>query len=676
MIRTTFLFFLAILSAVASTAAAESVFHRPAGLEPDIAFWTRIYTEVPTTSGLLHDNRRLGIVYEQLDYSANTPRSKRKKDVSAAKKRYKKILLRLASGKRIGLTKEENRVLELWPDDVTNDELKAAASRLRFQLGQADRFRAGLIRSGRWKPFINETLARRGLPPEIAALPHVESSFNPDAYSKVGAAGMWQFTRSTGRRFMRIDHVMDERMDPYIATEAAASLLAYNHDTLDSWPLALTAYNHGVSGMRRAIRKLGTDDPEIVLRQYRGRTFGFASRNFYPAFLAAAQIDADPEKYFGPLEIDNPPDIVKVSMDDYVSTAAAAESFGVDEDTLRYYNPALMPTVWTGNKYIPKGYELRLPGHSVNGDIDSLMAAIDASQRHAQQKPDVIHKVQRGDTLSGIASAYGVTVNDLMQINNLRSRNMIRAGQVLRLPAADAAVVAAAAKPVVVAAAKTPVSGDVASPGTTPKATTEPVAAAPAAPPPKPVADAADSEVVVATAMPVQEKEATVETNEFGALATAQPDLAADPSDYTVADDNRIEVQAMETLGHYADWLQIRTQRLRDLNSLTFGKPVIIGQRLKLDFSKVDRSAFEQLRIAYHRDLQEAFFARYQIRDMEVYKVQPGDSVWMLAQARYKVPVWLLRQYNPDLNFDRIRPGAEVHFPLLQPLDDGSSPAI
>ena len=176
--------------------------------------------------------------------------------------------------------------------------------------------------------------------------------------------------------------------------------------------------------------------------------------------------------------------------------------------------------------------------------------------------------------------------------------------------------------------------------------------------------------------MPVQEKEATVETTEFGALATAQPDLAADPSDYTVADDNRIEVQAMETLGHYADWLQIRTQRLRDLNSLAFGKPVIIGQRLKLDFSKVDRSAFEQLRIAYHRDLQEAFFARYQIRDMEVYKVQPGDSVWMLAQGRYKVPVWLLRQYNPDLNFDRIRPGAEVHFPLLQPLGDDSSPAI
>ncbi len=506
----------------------------------------------------------------------------------------------------------------------------------------------------------------------------MESSFNPDAYSKVGAAGMWQFTRSTGRRFMRIDHVMDERMDPYIATGAAASLLAYNHDTLKSWPLALTAYNHGVSGMRRAIRKLGTDDPEIVLRQYRGRAFGFASRNFYPAFLAAVQIDADPEKYFGPLQIDVPPDIVKVPMEDYVSTASAAESFGVDEETLRYYNPALMPTVWTGNKYIPKGYELRLPGHSVNGDIAGLLAAIDASARHSQQKPDVIHRVKRGDTLSGIANDYGVTVGDLMQINNLRSRNMIRAGQVLRLPAADGVVVAADSQPVVVAAATAPATTDAASASTGMIEASSSAAAAAAvhAPASEPAVQPADPLVVADSGMPIADNEAAVDNIEFSALATAQPDLAADPSDYTVADDNRIEVQAMETLGHYADWLKVRTQRLRDLNSLAFGKPVIIGQRLKLDFSNVDVSAFEQLRLAYHRDLQEAFFARYQIRDMEIHKVKPGDSVWVLAQRQYKVPVWLLRQYNPDINFDRIRPGAEVHFPLLQPLGDGSTPAI
>ncbi len=674
MMRKSFLFLLFLCATGAQASSTESAFPRPAGLEPDIAFWTRIYSEVPTTSGLIHDDRKLGVVYEQMDFGKTTTRSKRKRAVSATKKRYKKILTRLASGKRKGLSAEEERVLHLWPDDVTNAELKAAASRLRFQLGQADRFRSGVIRSGRWKSFIDETLAQRGLPPEIAALPHVESSFNPDAYSKVGAAGMWQFTRSTGRRFMRIDHVVDERMDPYLATAAAASLLAYNYDTLGSWPLALTAYNHGLSGMRRAIRKLGTDDPEIVLRQYRGRAFGFASRNFYPAFLAAVQIDADPEKYFGPLQIDPPPATVTVSMNDYVSATAAARTFNIDEDTLRHYNPALMPTVWTGNKYIPKGFDLRLPGHAIDGDPSRLLAAIDASDRHGQQKPDVIHRVKRGDTLSGIANDYGVTVNDLMQINNLRSRHKIRAGQVLRLPNNDGTAPAA---PVVVAAAESaPVKTAVAKPAPVNIQTAPETREANVAAPDQAAAEASEARVALVTGTAGESGATSGDNVEFSALATAQPDLAADPSDYTVADDGRIEVQAMETLGHYADWLGIRTQRLRDINSLSYGKPVIIGQRLKLDFSNTDQAAFEQRRLAYHRDLQEAFFARYQIRDMEIYRIERGDSVWILAQRRYKVPVWLLRQYNPDLDLDRLRPGAEVHFPLLQPMRSDESPAI
>jgi membrane-bound lytic murein transglycosylase D len=80
-----------------------------------------------------------------------------------------------------------------------------AMDEIRFQLGQSDRFKAGLIRSGAWESHIADSLANLGLPPEISALPHVESSFDPTAYSKVGASGLWQFMRSTGRRFLRID---------------------------------------------------------------------------------------------------------------------------------------------------------------------------------------------------------------------------------------------------------------------------------------------------------------------------------------------------------------------------------------------------------------------------------------------------------------------------------------
>ena len=142
--------------------------------------------------------------------------------------------------------------------------------------------------------------------------------------------------------------------------------------------------------------------------------------------------------------------------------------------------------------------------------------------------------------------------------------------------------------------------------------------------------------------------------------------MAADPSDYLVRADGTIEVQALETLGHDADWLEIRTQRLRDINGMPFGQAVVIGQRLDLNFSLVDRAAFEKRRVEYQRQTQEAFFLAYQITDTREHVVQPGDSLWVLALRKYRVPVWLLRQFNPDLDLDRVSPGTVVKFPELQ----------
>ena len=149
------------------------------------------------------------------------------------------------------------RSLTLWGADASRARLLEAAEWVRFQLGQADRFREGLERSGRWESHIARTFAELGLPPELAALPHVESSFTPTAYSKVGASGLWQFMRSTGRLYMRVDDTVDERLDPFRSTEAAAQLLANNYRALGTWPLAITAYNHGTAGMRRARDTMG-----------------------------------------------------------------------------------------------------------------------------------------------------------------------------------------------------------------------------------------------------------------------------------------------------------------------------------------------------------------------------------------------------------------------------------
>jgi membrane-bound lytic murein transglycosylase D len=158
-------------------------------------------------------------------------------------------------------------------------------------------------------------------------------------------------------------------------------------------------------------------------------------------------------------------------------------------------------------------------------------------------------------------------------------------------------------------------------------------------------------------------------------LPTVQPDLAADPSDYSVAADRSIEVQAAETLGHYADWLELRASRLRQLNGMRYGQPVVIGRRLSLDFSNVSASEFENRRTAYHRSLQESFFKGHRIAGASTHVVRQGESLWILAQRKYRIPIWLLRQYNPDMDFDAVGIGAAFIVPRVEPLDD-ESPAV
>jgi membrane-bound lytic murein transglycosylase D len=140
----------------------------------------------------------------------------------------------------------------------------------------------------------------------------------------------------------------------------------------------------------------------------------------------------------------------------------------------------------------------------------------------------------------------------------------------------------------------------------------------------------------------------------------------ADPNDYSVASDKTIEVQAAETLGHYADWLGLKTQRLRDINGLSFNKPVVVGRRVKLDLSRVGAEEFSYRRIAHHRDMQEAFFMKYRVVDTTEHKLKRGESVWVLTHREYNVPVWLVRQYNPDLDFGQVRPGMRIIFPRVE----------
>ena len=142
--------------------------------------------------------------------------------------------------------------------------------------------------------------------------------------------------------------------------------------------------------------------------------------------------------------------------------------------------------------------------------------------------------------------------------------------------------------------------------------------------------------------------------------------LTADPNDYTVADDGTIEVQATETLGHYAEWLDVRATRLRELNRMRLGTPVVMGRRLKIDTARVTADEFTQRRRGYHQKLQEDFFAINHIVGTEIHVVRPGESVWTIAQKYQNVPIWLLRQYNPDIDFYAVRPRTKLELPLVE----------
>ncbi|MDH3452123.1 MAG: transglycosylase SLT domain-containing protein, partial [Gammaproteobacteria bacterium] len=422
----TLLAFILISCGVHASSGADP-FPRPAELAPDIHFWTRVYTEIDAAGGFLHDDRHLGVIYATLRFPPNLSKRKRRKEIARAKQRYRKILLTLASGRRSGLSDEQRRVLQLWPEQVTNRELRAAAQRLRFQLGQKDKFLAGLIRAGAWEDYIRATLREHGLPEDLAALPHVESSYHPRAYSHRGASGLWQFTRSTGRRYMRVDRAVDERRDPFVSTVAAARLLKHNHAATGTWPLAITAYNHGMSGVRRATRKIGSSDIVPIVRRYKSRRFGFASRNFYVAFLAALHVSRNATDYFGAFTRDPPAPNSTVAMDAYVAAEHVAAQLHIPLEELRSLNPALRKTVWKGLQRIPAGYPLRLPAVTLNGeDAAQLLAQIGAKERHTRQQREHEYVVERGNTLSTIAQQFGVTVSELMEINDLRNRNLIR----------------------------------------------------------------------------------------------------------------------------------------------------------------------------------------------------------------------------------------------------------
>jgi membrane-bound lytic murein transglycosylase D len=630
---------------------AEPQLAVPPELQADVEFWIRVYSEISTNEGFIHDQHNLGVVYETVHLGPELSPKERQARVDEARERYQLILEHLASG-AAPQNADEQRVVQLWGSEGSPARFEQARVDVRFQLGQADRFRAGLQRSGAWETKIAETLANLGLPAELAALPHVESSFDPQARSKAGAYGLWQFMTSTGRRFLRIDRVVDERLDPFRSTEAAAQLLAYNYRVLGTWPLAITAYNHGAEGMRRARDQVGTDDIVRILRTYQSPSFGFASRNYYTSFLAALAIDQNPEKYFGPIERANEQSFQELPLSAPTSASALGKLAHVDTETLKAMNPAVRPQVWSGQLPLPRGYLVRLPvaAHAPKAEQLAAVAqpapAPPAPAASSTPGEAAQYVVSRGDTLSIISARTKLSADKIMRFNGLHDPDHIYEGQRLQL-------VAQAEPPANAAAAEAATSDAGSAPG---EDATQVL-----------IDELRTEATAVASAIMHTEPVSAAQQNAQSPTLVpgATPAATADSTDYSVSEAGTIKVVAAETLGHYSDWLGVSPARLRRLNGLNDRATLAIGRRLKLDFKTVTREQFEQRRRDYHQQLQAEYFAAHHITGTEIYIARRGDSLWSLTQ-RGQLPIWLLQQYNPDMDFGELRPGTQVVLPRVE----------
>jgi len=283
-----------------SPASAEDVagslhFPKPPALTANVEFWKRIYAEFGVGDFVLHDRENLAVLYEVVHVGETTSQRRAadaaERDIQRAREKYEGILLNLAQGvppEELGF--EGRWVAQAWGCPCPPETLLRAAANIRVQQGLREKVDEGLRRARGLLPRILAILRRHDVPEELAALPLVESTFNPKAQSKAGAVGLWQFIKSTGKRYLSITRRRDDRRDPIRATDAAARLLKHNYEALGSWPLAIIAYNHGKGGMLAAQAAVGSSAVEEIIARYTGPRFGFASRNFYPEFLAALEL--------------------------------------------------------------------------------------------------------------------------------------------------------------------------------------------------------------------------------------------------------------------------------------------------------------------------------------------------------------------------------------------------
>ncbi len=440
--------------------AFDDPFPFPEGLRGHVEFWTSVFGVYGRGKVLLHDAEFPALVYEVFDLPGEAGGTYTKAQEAYVRSRREALerrvqhlewMIELAAP----LTADEKALALQITTHAGTDAVRGAAKRIRSQRGVRERFLRGLEISGRYDAAFRKAFRDAGLPEDLALLPHVESSYQTAARSSAGAVGVWQFTRGAGRVFLNMTAALDERMDPVASARGAARYLGRAHEMLGDWALAVTSYNHGMGGMRGARDRFGTDFDRIV-REYDGRSFGFASKNFYAEFLAARAIVRDLAAFFPEgIRFEPPLAVDEIVLPVDSAPARIAQKYAVSLGELVSLNPGWTQKAVRHGRAIPAGASVWLPGGTLERIAASRRPARErrpaepaAPARAADPSPSEPpgeaeaagiehHIVRRGETLASLAETYRTSIDALRGINGIpKNRSTIREGQRIRVRAA------------------------------------------------------------------------------------------------------------------------------------------------------------------------------------------------------------------------------------------------
>ncbi|MGL4722453.1 MAG: LysM peptidoglycan-binding domain-containing protein [Desulfovibrionaceae bacterium] len=333
----------------------------------------------------------------------------------------------------------DNNLLDLETQLAPEDKLAVELQFKYFTHRGRVHFERYLQRLEHYLPYIEEVFTRRGIPKEIAYLALIESGFNPNAISRAGAAGMWQFMPATGRQYgLRQSWWIDERRDPYKATEAAADYLLTLHSFFGDWFLALASYNAGEGKIGRALKKTGTEGFFDLLRKnhtlnYRAR-LRTETQQYVPKFIAAVKILRNLEALgFNQPNFNNALNLKSVQVKQNTDLQQLAKNVGLSWKEFSQYNPAFLRQI-SPNNIVATAY--------VPHDKHAIALAYLSTAQPSQNNGWRTYVVRRGDTLSGIAAGHNIPVSVIAQVNTLPK--VLQPGQKLMIPNSARSYIASA----------------------------------------------------------------------------------------------------------------------------------------------------------------------------------------------------------------------------------------